>query len=180
VRGNHHDAWVFGAWDPLSGNSALMAEAKAIGALLRGGWRPSRTLIYASWDGEEPGLLGSTEWVETHAQELKRHAVVYVNSDTNARGFLEAEGSHSLQRLVNEVSAGIHDPETDGSVQARLRAKLRVDAYQSPAPNEQLKHLAQAAAFATDVPIGALGLHTVSAAPGHRGAGSELRRGRRR
>jgi N-acetylated-alpha-linked acidic dipeptidase len=157
VRGNHHDAWVFGAWDPLSGNSALMAEAKAIGALLRGGWRPRRTLIYASWDGEEPGLLGSTEWVETHAQELKRHAVVYVNSDTNARGFLKAEGSHSLQRLVNEVSAGIHDPETDGSVQARLRARLRVDAYQSAAPNEQLKHLAQAAAFATDVPIGALG-----------------------
>src|SRR6202167_446831 len=157
VRGNHHDGWVFGAWDPLSGNSALMAEAKAIGALLRGGWRPRRTLIYASWDGEEPGLLGSTEWVETHAQELKRHAVVYVNSDTNARGFLEAEGSHSLQRLVNEVSAGIHDPETDGSVQARLRAKLRVDAYQSAVPDEQLKHLAQAAAFATDVPIGALG-----------------------
>jgi N-acetylated-alpha-linked acidic dipeptidase len=157
VRGNHHDAWVFGAWDPLSGNSALMAEAKAIGALLRSGWRPRRTLIYASWDGEEPGLLGSTEWVETHAQELKRHAVVYVNSDTNARGFLQAEGSHSLQRLVNEVSAGIHDPETDGSVQARLRAKLRVDAYQSAVPNEQLKHLAQAAAFATDVPIGALG-----------------------
>ena len=74
-----------------------------------------------------------------------------------AFGFLEAEGSHSLQRLVNEVSAGIHDPETDGSVQARLRAKLRVDAYQSAVPNEQLKRLAQAAAFATDVPIGALG-----------------------
>ena len=157
VRGNHHDGWVFGAWDPLSGNSALMAEAKAIGALLKSGWRPRRTLIYASWDGEEPGLLGSTEWVETHAQELKRHAVVYVNSDTNARGFLQAEGSHSLQRLVNEVSAGIHDPETDGSVQARLRAKLRVDAYQSPAPNEQVKRLGQAAASAADVPIGALG-----------------------
>ena len=157
VRGNHHDGWVFGAWDPLSGNSALMAEAKAIGALLKSGWRPRRTLIYASWDGEEPGLLGSTEWVETHAQELKRHAVVYVNSDNNARGFLEAEGSHSLQRLVNEVSAGIHDPETDGSVQARLRAKLRVDAYQSPAPNEQVKRLGQAAASAADVPIGALG-----------------------
>src|ERR1022692_1877433 len=131
VRGNHHDGWVFGAWDPLSGNSALMAEAKAIGALLRGGWRPRRTLIYASWDGEEPGLLGSTEWVESHAQELKRHAVVYVNSDTNARGFLQAQGSHSLQRLVNEVGAGVHDPQTDGSVLARLRAKLRLDAYQA-------------------------------------------------
>jgi N-acetylated-alpha-linked acidic dipeptidase len=157
VRGNHHDGWVFGAWDPLSGNSALMAEAKAIGALLKSGWRPRRTLIYASWDGEEPGLLGSTEWAETHAQELQRHAVVYVNSDTNSRGFLQALGSPSLQRLVNEVSAGIHDPETDGSVQARLRAKLRVDAYQSSAPDDEVKRLAQAAASAGDVPIGALG-----------------------
>ena len=157
VRGNHHDGWVFGAWDPLSGNSALMAEAKAIGALLKTGWRPRRTLVYASWDGEEPGLLGSTEWVETHAQELKRHAVVYVNSDTNARGFLQANGSHSLQRLVNEVSAGIRDPETDASVQARLRAKLRVDAFQTLAADEQVKRLGQAAASAADVPIGALG-----------------------
>jgi N-acetylated-alpha-linked acidic dipeptidase len=157
VRGNHHDAWVFGAWDPLSGNSALMAEAKAIGELVRGGWRPRRTLLYASWDGEEPGLLGSTEWVETHAQELKQHAVVYVNSDTNERGFLNASGSHSLQRLVNEVGAGIHDPETEGSVLARLRAKLRVDAYQSTAPNEQVKRMGQAAASAVDLPIGALG-----------------------
>jgi N-acetylated-alpha-linked acidic dipeptidase len=157
VRGNHHDGWVFGAWDPLSGNSALMAEAKAIGDLLRSGWRPRRTLVYASWDGEEPGLLGSTEWVETHALELKRHAVVYVNSDTNARGFFEADGSHSLQRLVNQVSAGIHDPETDGSVQARQRAKLRVDAYQNPTHNEEVKRLGQAAASAADVPIGALG-----------------------
>lgn len=157
VRGNHHDGWVFGAWDPLSGNSALLAEAKAIGALLKTGWRPRRTLVYASWDGEEPGLLGSTEWVQTHAQELKRHAVVYVNSDTNARGFLQANGSHSLQRLVNEVSAGIRDPETDGSVQARLRAKLRVDAFQTLAPDEQVKRLGQAAASAVDVPIGALG-----------------------
>jgi N-acetylated-alpha-linked acidic dipeptidase len=157
LRGNHHDGWVFGAWDPLSGNTALLAEAKAIGALVKGGWRPRRTLIYASWDGEEPGLLGSTEWAETHAQELARHAVVYVNSDTNERGFLLAKGSASLQRLVNEVSAGIRDPETEGSVQTRLRAKLRVDAFQSAAPDEQARQLAQAAASAADVPIGALG-----------------------
>jgi len=155
VRGNHHDGWVFGAWDPLSGNAALMAEAKAIGALLKTGWRPRRTLIYASWDGEEPGLLGSTEWAETHAQELQRHAVLYLNSDTNGRGFLDAGGSHSLQRLVNEVSAGVHDPETDGSVQARLRAKLRVDAFSGG--NDQAKKLAEAAASDADVPIGALG-----------------------
>ena len=114
VRGNHHDGWVFGAWDPLAGTVAMMAEAKAIGALHRQGWRPKRTLVYASWDGEEPGLLGSTEWAETHAKELQQKAVLYLNSDTNARGFLCAGGSHSLQHLVNQVAAGVTDPETEG------------------------------------------------------------------
>ena len=155
VRGNHHDGWVFGAWDPLSGNVALMAEAKAIGALLKTGWRPSRTLIYASWDGEEPGLIGSTEWTEAHAEELQRHAVLYVNSDENLRGLLRAGGSHALQRLVNEVGAGIRDPETDGSVLRRLGAQLRVTAYEHPSP--QARAAAQAAAAGLDLPIDALG-----------------------
>ncbi len=155
VRGNHHDGWVFGAWDPLAGNAALLAEAKSIGALRKSGWRPRRTLIYASWDGEEPGLLGSTEWAETHAQELQHHAVLYVNSDTNARGFLEAGGSPSLQRLVTEISAGIADPQTDGSVLRRLRAKQRVDAYDGG--DERAKSLAQAAAAGADLPLQALG-----------------------
>jgi len=155
VRGNHHDGWVIGAWDPLSGNVALMAEAKAIGALLRTGWRPSRTLIYASWDGEEPGLIGSTEWAEAHALELQRHAVLYVNSDENVRGFLRAGGSHVLQRLVNEVGAGIRDPETDGSVLRRWAARLRVEAYEHS--SAQASAAAQAAAKGLDLPIDALG-----------------------
>jgi N-acetylated-alpha-linked acidic dipeptidase len=155
VRGNHHDGWVFGAWDPLSGNVALMAEAKAIGALLQTGWRPRRTLIYASWDGEEAGMLGSTEWAETHAQELQRHAVLYLNSDLIERGFLDAEGSHSVQRLINEVGAGIRDPETGKTVLERLRAKLRADAYSDS--DDQVQKLAEAAASSADVPIGALG-----------------------
>jgi N-acetylated-alpha-linked acidic dipeptidase len=128
IRGNHHDGWVFGAWDPLSANVALMAEAKAIGELAQSGWRPKRTLVYASWDGEEPGLLGSTEWVETHAEELRRKAVVYVNSDSNGRGFLDAGGSHSLEGLLNEVAAQIRDPETGTNALARMRAKLLVEA----------------------------------------------------
>jgi N-acetylated-alpha-linked acidic dipeptidase len=136
IRGNHHDGWVFGAHDPLSANVALMAEAKAIGALLREGWRPKRTLVYASWDGEEPGLLGSTEWVEANAGELREKAVVYVNSDSNARGFLEAEGSHSLQSLVNQVAAEIRDPETGATVLERLRAKQLVEASRKGAGAE--------------------------------------------
>ena len=156
VRGNHHDGWVFGAWDPLSGNAALLDEAKAIGALLKTGFRPKRTLVYASWDAEEPGLLGSTEWAEEHAAELQKKAVVYINSDTNSRGYLGAAGSHSLQHLVNEVAADITDPETQVSVQARLRAKLRVDGFAKGA-SEEKKQVAQLAAAGGDLPISALG-----------------------
>jgi N-acetylated-alpha-linked acidic dipeptidase len=156
VRGNHHDGWVFGAWDPLSGNVALMEEAKAIGTLLKSGWRPKRTLVYASWDAEEPGLIGSTEWAEEHAVELQKKAIVYINSDTNARGFLSAGGSHSLQHFVNDVAASVIDPEMQVSVQARLRAKMRVDGYPKDATEEK-KKLAQLAAVDGDLPIQALG-----------------------
>jgi N-acetylated-alpha-linked acidic dipeptidase len=156
VRGNHHDGWVFGAWDPLSGNVAMLAEAKAIGTLVKQGWRPARTLVYASWDGEEPGLLGSTEWAEAHAEELKNKAVFYLNSDTNSRGFLSAEGSHSLQHLVNQVAADVRDPETRVSVQQRLRARLEVDGLAGGA-GETAKRMARVARSGADLPIGALG-----------------------
>jgi N-acetylated-alpha-linked acidic dipeptidase len=131
IRGNHHDGWVFGAADPLSGQVALMAEAKSIGKLVKDGWRPRRTLVYTSWDGEEPGLLGSTEWAETHAAELKAKAVLYVNSDVNSRGFLGAEGSHALQHFVSQVARDVKDPETGVSVLARSLAERRVVSYES-------------------------------------------------
>ncbi|MDE2148301.1 MAG: M28 family peptidase [Gammaproteobacteria bacterium] len=156
IRGNHHDGWTFGAWDPLAGNIALLAEAKAIGGLLKTGWRPKRTLIYASWDAEEPGLIGSTEWTEEHAAELKKHAVLYVNSDTNARGFLDAGGSHALQALVNQVAAGITDPEMGVSVRRRLRARLEVNGFEKGAKDEA-KRLAKIAATGGDLPLAALG-----------------------
>ncbi len=156
IRGNHHDGWVMGANDPLSGNVALMAEAKAIGVLARDGWRPRRTLVYASWDAEEPGLLGSTEWVETHADELRRKAVAYVNSDSNERGFLKAGGSHSLQTLVNEVSASVMDPETGVSMLERRRAHLMVEGSRKGAEDEARRIARQVAAGAPP-PLSALG-----------------------
>ena len=131
IRGNHHDGWVFGATDPLSGQVALMAEAKAIGALVKAGWQPRRTLVYTSWDGEEPGLLGSTEWAEQHAAELKTKAVLYVNSDTNSRGFFQAEGSHALQHFLSEAARDVKDPETGASVLARALAARHVANYES-------------------------------------------------
>jgi N-acetylated-alpha-linked acidic dipeptidase len=119
VRGNHHDAWVNGAEDPISGQVALLEEARAMGALLKQGWKPRRTIIYAAWDGEEPGLLGSTEWVEAHAEELRQHAAVYINTDGNGRGFLGMGGSHTLERFMNGVARDIQDPETGLTVWKR-------------------------------------------------------------
>jgi N-acetylated-alpha-linked acidic dipeptidase len=112
VRGNHHDAWVNGAEDPTSGMVAVLEEGRALGELLKSGWKPKRTIIYCAWDGEEPGLLGSTEWAEEHADELRAHAVAYINSDSNGRGYLEVEGSHTLEKFSNDVSRDISDPET--------------------------------------------------------------------
>jgi len=123
IRGNHHDAWVNGADDPLSGASPEMEELRAYSELMKQGWKPKRTIIYAFWDGEEPGLLGSTEWAETHAQELQRHAAVYLNTDGNNRGFLNVEGSHTLENFVNEVAKDIDDPETHLTVWKRMRQK---------------------------------------------------------
>jgi N-acetylated-alpha-linked acidic dipeptidase len=122
IRGNHHDGWVNGAADPISGQVCLLEEARALGHLAQQGWKPRRTIIYCAWDGEEPGLLGSTEWVETHAQELRQHAVAYINSDDTARGFLGMSGSHILEHLINGVSHDIDDPEVKMSVWKRCQA----------------------------------------------------------
>ena len=122
IRGNHHDAWVNGAQDPISGLVAELEEARTLGALYKQGWKPKRTVIYAAWDGEEPGLLGSTEWVEAHADELKAHAVAYLNSDVNSRGYLDIEGSHSLEKFMNGVAMDVPDPESGVSSWKRVQA----------------------------------------------------------
>ncbi|MFL5469504.1 MAG: transferrin receptor-like dimerization domain-containing protein [Gemmatimonadaceae bacterium] len=128
IRGNHHDAWVNGAEDPISGLVAELEEARALGALYKQGWRPKRTIIYAAWDGEEPGLLGSTEWAEAHADELKAHAVAYLNSDTNGRGYLGMSGSHSLEKFINGVAMDVEDPESGVSSWKRVQASRLLNA----------------------------------------------------
>jgi N-acetylated-alpha-linked acidic dipeptidase len=112
IRGNHHDAWVNGAEDPISAQVSLLEEARALSLLLKQGWKPRRTIIYCAWDGEEPMLLGSTEWVEAHADELRERAAVYINTDGNDRGILNMNGSHSLEQFINGVAREIEDPET--------------------------------------------------------------------
>ncbi|HEY7096532.1 MAG TPA: M28 family metallopeptidase [Terriglobales bacterium] len=149
VRGNHHDAWVNGAEDPVSGANALMEEARAFAELLKQGWKPKRTIIYGVWDGEEPGLLGSTEWAEAHADELREHAAVYINTDANGRGYLYASGSHSLERFMNDVARDINDPEKNISVWKRGQLKTIADAQ---TPEER-----QEARTRSDLRLGSLG-----------------------
>ncbi len=149
VRGNHYDAWVNGAYDPISGQVCLLEEARALGHLSQQGWKPRRTIIYCSWDGEEPMLLGSTEWVETHADELRRHAVAYVNSDDTARGFLTFSGSHILENLINAVAHDIADPEVKMNVWKRARASRLAGAANAADRRELREH--------ADLPLEALG-----------------------
>ena len=149
VRGNHHDGWVNGAEDPISGLIAVMEEARAMGELVKQGWKPKRTIIFCAWDAEEPGLIGSTEWAEQHADELKQHAVVYINSDVSTRGYFGAEGSHTLEKFINDVARDIQDPETKLSVWKR--AQLR----QIGRPDDISER--QEARSRTDLRIGALG-----------------------
>jgi N-acetylated-alpha-linked acidic dipeptidase len=133
VRGNHHDAWVNGAEDPISAQISLLEEARTLGELRKQGWQPKRTIIYAAWDGEEPMLLGSTEWAETHATELQQHAVAYINTDGNGRGFLYAEGAHSLEAMLNGVARDVQDPESGVTVWKRAQAKQIADATDTEA-----------------------------------------------
>ena len=129
LRGNHHDAWVNGAEDPISGMVSELEEARALGELMKQGWRPKRTIIYCAWDGEEPGLLGSTEWVEQHQDELRQHAVLYLNTDSNGRGYLNISGSHTLEHAANQVERDIQDPEKHITVwkRAYLRRVARAN-----------------------------------------------------
>jgi N-acetylated-alpha-linked acidic dipeptidase len=116
LRGNHHDAWVNGADDPISGQAEMLEEARMLGELHRQGWAPKRTIIYCAWDGEEPGLLGSVEWVETHVSDLRKHAVAYINSDSNERGYFFPGGTQDLQNFISGVARGVEDPETHMTV----------------------------------------------------------------
>ena len=149
IRGNHHDAWVNGAEDPISAQVSLLEEARSLSLLLKQGWKPRRTIIYCAWDGEEPMLLGSTEWVETHAEELREHGAVYINTDGNDRGILMVNGSHTLEQFINGVARDVEDPETKLTVWQRAQQSAIAEAKSA----DDRKELRQR----TDLRIGALG-----------------------
>jgi N-acetylated-alpha-linked acidic dipeptidase len=138
IRGNHHDAWVNGAGDPTSGLVAEMEEARAIGELVKGGWKPRRTIVYCAWDGEEPGLMGSTEWAEHHAAELQQKTVAYINSDGNGRGFLFVQGSHTFESLITDVAKDVIDPETGATALERQKSFLAINTPGAKARKEIL------------------------------------------
>ncbi|MCC8426787.1 transferrin receptor-like dimerization domain-containing protein [Mucilaginibacter sp. UR6-11] len=178
MRGNHHDAWVNGADDPLSGQTAMLDEAKALGDLLKTGWKPKRTIVYCAWDGEEPGLLGSTEFVEDHDKELQQKAVVYINSDDISRGIFHAGGSHALESFVGEVSEGINDPETNVTAAQRKKAYQLVNATSINAKREILnRHTEPIEALGSGSDFSSflqhLGIPTLDIGYGGEGAGGE-------
>jgi N-acetylated-alpha-linked acidic dipeptidase len=148
IRGSHHDAWVNGAEDPVASTVAILEEARALGSLLKQGWKPKRTIVYCAWDGEEEGLLGSTEWAEDHAEELRTKAAVYINSDGNGRGYLNVSGSHTLEKFINSVARDIEDPETKLTVWKRSQAGRIANGSQADRPELRTR---------PDLRIGALG-----------------------
>jgi N-acetylated-alpha-linked acidic dipeptidase len=154
IWGNHHDAWVNGAQDPLSGQVSLDEAARALGALLKTGWRPARTIILVAWDGEEWGLLGSTEWAEAHQDELRTKGVVYFNGDAMASGWLSSSGSHSLQEFMREVARDVPAPLGTGSALEAAQEHRREEAARArPARGRGADGEAPDTAFS----IGALG-----------------------
>jgi len=110
LDGNHHDAWVHGASDPLSGAASLMETARTLSEMTRKGWKPKRTILLAFWDGEEFGLIGSTEWMEKHADELDQKLTAYINADSTGKGRFTVNGSHSLESFVQELARDVNDP----------------------------------------------------------------------
>jgi N-acetylated-alpha-linked acidic dipeptidase len=142
LDGNHHDAWVHGASDPLSGAAPLMETARTLAEMTRRGWKPKRTILLAFWDGEEYGLIGSTEWMEKHADELTQKLVAYLNADSSGKGKFSIGGSHSLEAFMQEVSRDVADPVSrkplmnallkfDNSPEAAAGGEFHIDALGS-------------------------------------------------
>src|ERR1044072_5723554 len=126
VMGNHRDAWTFGAVDPNSGSSAMLEVGRGFGALLKKGWKPRRTIMLCSWDGEEYGLLGSTEWAEENADELKQKAVAYLNVDSAVSGAnFGAASVPSMWKLIRSATRDIKDPKTGQTVYQRWQDRAR-------------------------------------------------------
>lgn len=127
VLGNHRDAWTYGGIDPGSGTVAMLEMARSLGELMHGGWRPRRSIWICSWDAEEQGMIGSTEWAEKHAAELGDHAVAYLNLDVAVAGAdykFYAAAVPSLKEFMREVAAEVSDPR-GGSILARAQDEQR-------------------------------------------------------
>ena len=137
IYGNHHDAWVHGADDPLSGTASLLETARSLSMLVKQGWKPKRTIMLAVWDGEEFGLIGSTEWCEKHASELDAHLVAYINSDSNSHGHLSAGGSHTLETFASEIARDLKDPRTGKPLAETMRTRSRNSGASAPAEEQE-------------------------------------------
>jgi len=158
VAGNHRDAWVYGAVDPNSGTAAMLEAVHGVGDLLKSGWKPKRTLIFASWDGEEEGLMGSTEWVEQHESELA-NAAAYFNMDVAVSGpKFGASAVPSLKQFLRDVTKVVPSPKGGTVYEAWQKAAL-ADAPSTQSPAEAIGdgRRLPVAQVKSDVPVGDLG-----------------------
>ena len=157
VAGNHRDAWVYGAVDPNSGTAALLETVHGVGELLKSGWKPKRTIVFGSWDAEEEGLMGSTEWGEDHAQELS-NAAAYFNMDVAVSGKkFGASGVPSLKEFIREISKAVPSPQGGTVYDAWKIASQPKDEKHRSDENKTGNSRSPAASFPGDVPVGDLG-----------------------
>ena len=157
VAGNHRDAWVYGAVDPNSGTAAMLESVRGLGELLKSGWKPKRTMIIASWDAEEEGLIGSTEWGEEHADELK-HAVSYFNMDVGVSGAkFGASAVPSLKEFLREVTKSVPSPQGGTVYESWRRANQAGSEFFNPQETSSSTFRPPVAQSRADVPVGDLG-----------------------
>lgn len=157
VAGNHRDAWVYGAVDPNSGTAALLETVHGVGELLKSQWKPKRTIVFASWDAEEEGLIGSTEWGEDHAQELA-NAVAYFNMDVGVSGEkFGASGVPSLKEFVREIAKAVPSPQGGTVYDAWRKTSQPKEGGYRPQETRAGNARMPVAAISGDVPVGDLG-----------------------
>jgi N-acetylated-alpha-linked acidic dipeptidase len=158
IAGNHRDAWVYGAVDPNSGTAAMLESVHGVGELLKSGWKPKRTTIFCSWDGEEEGLMGSTEWVEQHEPELA-NAAAYFNMDVAVSGpKFGASSVPSLKQFIRDVTKAVPAPK-GGTVYDAWQKAAQPDAPSTQSPTEAIgdSRRTPASQIKGDVPVGDLG-----------------------
>jgi N-acetylated-alpha-linked acidic dipeptidase len=150
VLGNHHDAWVYGAADPGSGTTGMLELARSLGELSRSGWKPRRTIVLCEWDAEEPGLIGSTDWVQANRAELQKKAVAYINTDVGVTGpNFSASAVPSLKEFIRDATKQVEDPQTGSNIYSAWRSRVNGGSSDVPTRGPAISSLGAGSDFSS-------------------------------